>query len=232
MPGSPTRADRGSLDLVCLARLAWTELPVLALVDLLVTFAAAVVAVTALAAAPLAPLTAALLLGPVWLGATAACLRMGEGEAVGFGDLLRELRDRAKTGMSLALAPAAVGTLLLGSVGLMTAGDGRRWMLAPVAVDALVLIVLAFGGLAVFPLAVLTDLRGSDRWLAAIALAGRHLVASAGLLALSVLLALSARVAGPFLVLAMAGPACLLTAATVRDLMLPLPDPDRTESGR
>jgi hypothetical protein len=113
-----------------------------------------------------------------------------------------------------------VATVLVGSVGIVSGAGGERWMLIPIAVDAIVLIVVAFGCVAAFPLAVATDLRGRDCWLVAFALAGRHLVASTGILALAILFALSLRIAGPFFALAGAGPYCLFLTATVGRIML------------
>lgn len=219
--GSRSESDRRSpppdrFDAARLARLVWSELPLLAVVDLLAGLAAAVVAVTALSVAPLAPVVAAVLLGPVWIGAVACCDRLVAGDPCGIRDLLREIRCRARTGIALAIVPAAAAALLLGSIRILTVRDGQRWMLAPIAVDATVLIVLACGCLTVFPLAVATELRGRERWFAAIGLAGQNLTASLGIVALAILLLLSVRFIGPFLAFSMVGPFCLLITATAR----------------
>ena len=210
------RPNGGGLDLVRLGRIAWSEVPLLAVIDLLLALAGAVVAVATLSVVMLAPVVAALLLGPVWIGATASCDRLLTGDALGIRDLCSEIRRHARTGAGLALAPATVATLLLGSIGIHTRTDGQRWLLLPIAVDAAVLSVLAFGCIAVFPLAVATELRGRERWFAAIALAGQNLTASFGVAAIVILLALSARQIGPFIALMMAGPLCLLVTAIAR----------------
>ncbi len=54
-----------ALDLPAIGRLVWSELPVLAVIDLLITLGVAVVAVVAMTVAALAPLVAAVLIGPV-----------------------------------------------------------------------------------------------------------------------------------------------------------------------
>lgn len=208
-----------TLDLVRVGRLVWSELPLLATINLLVALAATVALATALTAVVLAPLVAALLFGPVVIAAVAACDRLLGGEAVGIRDLVREIRRRARTGVALALVPATVVTLLLGSLALPTTAADRRWVLVPIAIDAAVLIVLAFGCLTVFPLAVATELRGRARWFAAIGLAGQNLTASLGLVAIPILLALSVTVVGPFLALIAAAPFCLLTTAATRSFV-------------
>lgn len=210
-----------ALDLPAVGRLVWSELPVLAVIDLLITLGVAVVAVVAVTVAALAPLVAALLIGPVWLGGTAICNRILVGDAVGPRDVFVEVGRRGATGVRIALVPGVVATLLIGSLTIRSSGGGSRsWMMLPIALDALVLIVVAFGCLTVFPLTVLTDLPGRVRWLAALALAGRHLVICAGLLATVVLLLVSIRLVGPILLLAAAGPLCLLVAASVRSVMI------------
>ena len=210
------RPNGGNLDLVQLSRIALSEVPLLAVINLLVALAGAVVVGVTLSAVLLAPVVAALLLGPVWIGATAVCGRLIAGDALGIRDLGSEIRRHARTGVGLALVPATVATLLLGSVGIRAATDGQRWLAVPIAIDAVVLSVLGFGCISVFHLAVATELRGWERWFAAIAVAGRDLTASFGVAAIVVLLALSARQLGPFIALVMAGPLCLLVTATAR----------------
>jgi hypothetical protein len=219
-PIEATATTEGDVDLVRIGRLIWSELPLLVGINLAMTLAGTVVAVTLVTIAPLGPIVAALLLGPIWLGSTAICLRLDNRESPGWRDLIREIIARAGTGIRLALVPAVVASMLIGSIALMTADDGRRWMLAPIAADALVLIILLFGCLTVFPLAIVGDLGGRDRWLLSISLAGRHLVVSVGIVALAVLIALSLRVVGPFLAIILAGPYCLLVSVTARQTLL------------
>src|SRR3712207_900521 len=83
--------------LLGLALVIRSQVPLLATVGLLVALAGAVVAATTVSVAVLAPVVAAVLLGPVWLGATATCYRLLEGEAPGIRDLWAETRRRART---------------------------------------------------------------------------------------------------------------------------------------
>lgn len=214
------RDDRQTVDLIALGRLIWSELPLFALMGLLLTVAMTIVSVLALTLALVAPIAAALLIGPIWLAGTSVSLRLLAGADPGMRGYVSELRHRALDGAVLALPLAIVTTLLLGTVAIVNAASGRTWLLLPIGVDAIVLILLIFGALTVFPLAVATELRGRKRWLIGIALAGRFPIASIGLLAAALLLALSIRFVGPFLALAAAGPYCLLVTATVQRMML------------
>jgi hypothetical protein len=204
--------------LVRLGRIVWSELPLMAAINLLLGLGGAAVAATAVSVVLLAPLVAAFLLGPVWLGAVATCDRLLAGETPGIGDFFAEVRRRARTGIALAVVPAVVATVLLGSLALLHAADGARWMLIPIAVDVLVLAILGCGCITVFPLAVATELRGRERWIVGLALAGRRLTATLGIAAAVILLALAARYAGPFFALVALAPLCLLTTATVRSV--------------
>lgn len=197
-------------------KLIWSELPLMMVISLLVTLASAVIAVLVVTVAVAAPLVSAVLIGPLWLGAVAICAHMLAGDAVGIRDLGAAIRHHARTGIELAMLPAIVATLLIGSVGILTANDDQRWLLLPIAVDAIALVVLVLGCITVFPLAAMTDLRGRARWLAALALAGRNLAAILGIAALVILLALSIRSVGPILILIAGGPLALLCAATTR----------------
>ena len=203
-------------DLIQLARVVWSEAPLLAVIDVCIALGAAAVAAAAVVAVALAPFVAALLLGPVWIAAVASCERIRDGNGTGVAGFLGDIRRHGRTGAALALVPATVAALLIGSVELFSIGQARGWMLAPIALDAAVLIVLGFGSLAVFPLAVTTSLSGRDRWFAAIAWAGRHLIKSLGVAAITILLALSVRLAGPVLVFIAAAPLCLIVVSLTR----------------
>jgi hypothetical protein len=218
-PKTKDQRPANSLDLVRLGRLIWTELPVMMVINLLVTLAAAVIAMTVVSMAVVAPLLAALLLGPVWIGAVAVSERMLTGDAVGMRDLVTAIRRHARTGIGLAAVPAIVAMLLAGSISILAAHEEQRWLLAPIAVDATLLSVLLLGCITAFPLAVMSEARGMARWIVALALAGRQLVAVMGIAALLVLLALSVQLIGPWLAMLAAGPLALLCAAVTRDAL-------------
>lgn len=205
-----------SLDLGQIGRTLVAEIPLLAMINLLVGLATAVVAVAFLTVPLLAPVVAAGVLGPVWLGATATCARLLAGDPRGPWHLFGAIWRHGRTGIGLALLPAAVATLLLGSLGILAARPEQRWLLVPIAVDVAALTVIGLGGIAVFPLAVMTESRGRQRWLIALALAGRGPVTTAGITAIVVLLILAARHVTPFLALVMMAPLCLLMTAVSR----------------
>jgi hypothetical protein len=215
-PNPEPRKPTFSPDFERIGRLIWRELPVMMLINLLVTLAAGLIAVTVVSLAIVAPLLAAVLLGPVWIGAIAVAERMLAGDAVGMRDLLAAIRRHARTGIGLAAVPAIVATLLAGSIGILAAHEEQRWLLAPIAVDATVLCVLLLGCVTAFPLAVIGEARGMTRWIAALALAGHQLVAVLGVAALLVLLAFSVQLIGPWLVMLAAGPLALLCVAVTR----------------
>lgn len=212
----PRCPSPAAVDLVAVGRLIGQELPLLATIGLLLALVGSVVAAVSLAAPLLAPVVAALGFGPVWLGATAGCDRLLGGEPVEQRDLGRLIGRHAQTGIGLALLPATVATLLLGSLAILAARPEQRWMLLPIAVDVAALAVLAGGGIAVFPLAATTRLRGRRRWAVALALAGRAPMATAGIAAIAILIALSARHVAPFFGPIMAAPLCLLATAVTR----------------
>jgi hypothetical protein len=201
---------------VQVGRLVWTELPVLMLISLLATLAATVTMGVAVAVAALAPLVAAVLLGPAWIGSTTICARLLAGDAVGARSLVSAIWRRWRTGMGLSMPPAIVAMVLIGTASIRSGHEDQAWLLLPLGVDALILILLLLGGVMVFPLSVMTGLRGRDCWLAALALVGRNLVSTLGVAALVVLLALSVRYLGPILLLIAAGPLVLLCTAVTR----------------
>lgn len=204
------------LDLRAIGRAAWRELPLMLTISLLVTLACGATAMVAMVVAPLAPLAAALTLGPVWMAAVALAAAILDGQAVGPRDLAAALRRWAQTGIVIALVPATLATLLIGSVGILSANPDQRWLLAPIALDATALVVSALAGFAVFPLALTTDQPSRDRWLTALALAGLDLTTTLGVAALPVLLTLSTRIVGPFPALLLPGPLALLCTVATR----------------
>lgn len=211
----PQTTDHG-IDLAQFGHIVWAELPLLMAVNLLMTLAGTVVMGAALAVAALAPIVAAVLMAPIWIGAIAVSCRILGGEAAGVRDLASLIHRHARTGIALAMLPAVVAALLIASAGILDANRDERWLMLPIAVDALVLVVLSLGAILAFPLSFMTGLRGRDCWVAALALAGRNLVATLGIAALIVLLALSARYLGPMLMLVAAGPLAALCSAVTR----------------
>jgi hypothetical protein len=216
-----------SIDLMHLGRVIWADLPLLMVINLLATLAGTVVMGVALAVAVLGPVVAALLMGPVWIGAIAISRCILGGEAAGVRDLALLMRRYARTGIGLAMLPATVAAILIASAGIRSANPDDRWLMLPIIIDALVLVVLSLGAILAFPLAIMTGVRGRDCWVAALALAGRNLLATLGVAALIVLLALSARFLGPMLLLIAAGPLAVLCTATTHGALQGNPTIDR-----
>ncbi len=208
--------DLQDLDLREIGRAAWRELPLMLTISLLVTLACGATASVAMVVAPLAPLAAALTLGPVWMAAVALAAALLDGQAVGIRDLATAIGRWGATGIAISLVPATLATLLIGSVGVLSANPDQRWLLAPIALDGTALVVAALACFAVFPLAVAADQTQRDRWLAACALAGLDLRTTLGVTAVPVLMALSTRVVGPFVALLLPGPLALLCTAATR----------------
>jgi hypothetical protein len=207
-------ADR--LNLAQIARLIWAEFPLMMAMNLLVTLAVSITGLFFVALIPLGPLTAALLLGPTWLGLTATCHEILEGDTPGWLELIHSVRASARRGIRLAFLPAAVATVLVLTIGLHTANQDQAWLIAPIALQAFVLTILAIGLVPLYPLAILRAGSDRDLWVSALALAGRNLIPVLGIIALLVLLALSIRMVGPLLALLFAGPIALLSTAMVR----------------
>lgn len=217
-PRSETRRLDGGPDLVLLGRLIWTELPMLAAINLGFCLGASIVLMIAMAIPPLAPLAAAVLLGPLWAGAIASALRIADGDAGGIAVLMADTCRHARTGLRLALPPAFVATVLLGTASLFAAAGRPAWMFAPIALDLVVVSVLALGSIWVVPIGVSAPFRGRRRWIEAFATGGRHPAATLGIAAIGVLATLSAVRIGPFGALILPGPICLLIAATYRSI--------------
>lgn len=210
------RDPTDELDLLALARTVRDEVPLMMAISLATTLACAATAIVALTVAPIAPFVAALTLGPVWIGAVAASIDAVDGNPTGLRGLLSAVRRHARTGIALTSVPAVVASALLGSLAISNARPDQRWLLAPIALDAILLAVVALGCVTIFPLALVSRLRGRDRWLAALALAGRDLTTTLGIVALIVLMALSTRLVGPSPALLLAGPLAMLSTLTVR----------------
>jgi hypothetical protein len=214
---SRSRADRSGVDLVQLGKAIWAEMPLMMAANLLLTIVLSVSVVIGLTIPPLGPILAAVAVAPVWLGTVAICDLVLNGDGPGFVDLLRQIRLRARTAITISVAPAVVAVILVLSLGLLGEHSDQQWLWGPIAIDAVVLSVLMLGTFTIFPLALWSTLTGRARWVEALALAGKHLVATLGMAALVVLLGISIRFTGPFLALIMSAPIAMLSTATVRN---------------
>jgi hypothetical protein len=209
---------------VVIGRAIWDNCPILLAIDAAM-IAACVPALLLTGAGGLvgAPLLLALMFGPVWMAALTASEALLDGEGVGMRQFAGMIGAGWRSGLRIALPPAAIATVLLGTLAL-AGGAGRTWMLAPAAIDALVLSGAGAAALGAGWLAA----RGSavDRalWRRGALLAGSAPLAICGLAALAVLIGMTAQVTGPLAIGFLAAPFAVTVAATFRHVATVRPD--------
>ncbi len=168
----------------------WHELPLLLVINaaFCLTLVPAVLAYGT-ATRPLAPLLAAIFVGPVW----ATAIRFGEraldGERTTLRDLGRLLRRCTRTGIVIAAVPAIAASAYLATASL--AGTLPSWLVRTGWLDAIVLILGLIATLAGYRLAG-AGVRGVRLWLDALTLAGRRPMITLGTAALGVLIMVAA----------------------------------------
>jgi hypothetical protein len=180
------------------AQAIWYNLPVLLAMDL-VLLAGAVPAAALLfgGGSLLAPLVAALTLGPLWAGVVASADGMVRDEAIGVRAFANNVRRFARRGVAVSLLPAAVVTAIVGTLGLLEASPGSRWLFVPLFVDGSVATLLVVAGFSAFSLATTGGLGGWHLWRTSLAVAAAGPMATVGTLALLVLLGFLCGWAGP-----------------------------------
>lgn len=180
------------------ARTIWYNLPVLLAMDLVLLAGAAPAAALFFGGGSLlAPLVAALTLGPLWAGVVASADGMVRDEAVGVRAFANNVRRFARRGVAVSLLPSAVATAMVGTLGLLEASPGSRWLFVPLFVDGSVATLLVVAGFSAFSLATTGGLGGRTLWRTSLAVAAAGPMATVGTLALIVLLALLCGWAGP-----------------------------------
>jgi hypothetical protein len=151
---------------------AWRHLPLLVAIDVLLVLAAVPAAVMLVTGhAVLAPLVAALFVGPIWAGTIATTDRLFNHNETTLRMLLLNIGQHAWTGITVSFAPAAIVAMTIGTLGLLVETRGQAWLLPSLFVDgcAITLVVLAQPSL--FSLATGRRLRGLALWKTALALA-------------------------------------------------------------
>jgi hypothetical protein len=217
---SPTKAltaqeERQSLPII-VARTIWENSPILITIDLAIMLAA----LPALLAAGfggllLAPMLLAVFAGPPGIATLAAANAMLDGEVVNVGRFAGLVRTSARSGITLAVLPGAVASLLIGTLTL--AGDERhRWMLAPAVVDGLVLSGLLIVGVGAAWLASRDATVNQALFRRGAILAGSAPQAIGGIIAVAVLIGLSVQVIGPLMAIVLAAPFGVFISATMR----------------
>ena len=200
-----------------LAATIWSELPLLLAIDLaLLAGALPPLLLVASGLAPLAPLAAALTLAPLWMAAVAAADRLLAGEAVPVRSFAGLVLRFGRSGSAAALVPALPLTALLGTLAILGADPGRRWLLVPLFVDASATVLALLGALAAFPLIVRTGLRGRPLWVRALAAVAGSPLRTAATVAVVVLAWGAGQAVGPLVPVLLAAPFAIWVAAMQR----------------
>jgi hypothetical protein len=156
--------------------------------------------------------------GPVWAGIVAAADRLLDGNAVSVRGLLGLVRNQARAGLAIAVVPAVVGGILLGSLQLLDQTPDARWLAVPLLLDAGVALVVATSLVSIFTLAASRALAGIDLWLASAQVTIGRPVTVAGTVTLFGIVAWLALMVGP-VALVLVGPLAVLGAAVTRDAL-------------
>ncbi len=186
-------------------RVIWERLPALLALDIALLLAAIPALMLGFGGAPYAAVVvAALVTAPVWTGIVAMTDRMIRDEAVALRDYPGSVRDNAPRGIAIAAVPAAVAALILLTIepaGSTLAGWAAPLLLAETSLAIIVLTAM----LAAFSLGTTGGLAAWPLWRASTAVVAANPVATAGLVALLVLLGALAEQLG--LVVLMVAPA-------------------------
>jgi len=202
---------------ITVARAIWDNLPLLLVIDAALAFAAFPAMLAAgFGAIYLAPVLAALLMGPIWLAAMQVASKLLDGDGVSTRMFLRAIRDLGGAGLKVAIVPGALMSLMLATLELYGRNEGQRWMLVPVAIDGM----LAMTALVLFfpasLLAASSNLSGRRLWRQAALLAGVSPMATLGMLAGLATVWIVTQMVGPLAIVLLAAPVALFTAAVFR----------------
>jgi uncharacterized membrane protein YesL len=171
------------------ATTVWANLPTLLVVDACVVVAAAPTVVMVLAGGYLlAPLVAALTLGPVWAAIAFTTDQMVRDEPVSLRAFAGALRRHAGRGIRLGAVAGTAATALLGTVASLAVNPGQRWLVVPLAADGAVLVLLVLAGFTAFSLTTSGRLRGWALLRAALEAVGTNPIPALGAVALLVLI--------------------------------------------
>ena len=195
----------------------WGDLPLLLALDLILVVAAIPpLLVIAAGAVPLAPILAAFTLGPVWAAATAALGRILDGDAVPARAIPGLIRRHARSGVAVAIVPAAALTAGLGTLAILAAHPGQRWLLVPLFVDGSVAVLALLGAVTAVPLANEPGRRGRALWGAALGRVAATPVPVVGVAAVVVRAWVGGRVVGPVAPVVLLAPIAALAVAVTR----------------
>lgn len=210
--GDAPNDDRLLLDVAAAIR---ANLPLLLVLDTALLLVAVPALIVVAGGAPLvAPPLAALTLGPFWAATIATTDRLwldGDASAVTF---LRSLRRYAVRGVAVALVPAGIAILLLGTLRILADQPHARWLLLPLCADGSVAVLTLLASFAAFSLATTGGLRGRTLWLAALATVARQPMTAFGGVAIIALGLVAVTVIGPLVPALLVAPFALFLSAT------------------
>jgi hypothetical protein len=171
------------------ATTVWTNLPLLLALDLCLAVAAVPTLATVLMGGYLlAPLVAAVTWCPLWAAVAAVSDRLVRGDAVSLAAVGTAVRRHAGRGLRLGIVAATAGTAFLGTVAILSVNPDQGWLLVPLAADGAVLVLLLLAGFTAFSLSTSGGLRGWVLVRAAPETVAANRMATAGTLALLLLL--------------------------------------------
>ena len=202
---------------ITVARTIWDNLPLLLVIDAALAFAAFPAMLAAgFGAIYLAPVLAALLMGPIWLAAMRVASKLLDGDGVSIKMFMRGIRELFGAGLRVALVPGVLLSLMLATLELYGRNEGQRWMLVPVVVDGM-LVMTAL--VLFFPASLLVaskGLSGRQLWRQAALLAGVSPMATLGMLAGLATVWIVTQIVGPLAIVLLAAPVALFTTAVFR----------------
>jgi hypothetical protein len=155
---------------------------------------------------------------PVWAGTIAACAWLLDGDVVSTRQVLALIRCHGLAGVRIGLVPAVVGTILIGSIGILDRQSDAAWVAVPLLVTLGIAIVVGLALVPIFAIATTRALPGVDLWLASAGLAFRRPIPVLGMATLFGLVFWVASIIGPVALLALA-PLAVLNAAVVREML-------------
>jgi uncharacterized membrane protein YesL len=112
----------------------------------------------------LAPLLAALTLGPLWAGTIAVTDRLIQDEAVSLRKFAKSVRCHARHGITVSVVPALVVTGALAALAVLQVRPNEKWLFIPLFVSGSVSTLVFLAGLSAFSLATTGNLRGQTLW--------------------------------------------------------------------
>lgn len=152
--------------------------------------------------------------GSIWAGIVAANARLLDGDACPLPAMLGLIRLHGSTGFRIAIVPAVVGTILLGSLHLMNQNPDAGWIVIPMFLDIGVAIVVGTSLVTIYTVGIERHATGADLWLASAIVTIIRPVPVLGTLTLFGLVAWVTAMVGPIALIAVSPLAMLCVAVT------------------